>query len=100
MANYTFKEKKQGVTLLPMTINLNPALVGGSICANFKKEDRGMVVFTLNFTMSEDGLTATSDELVLDFPEGRYYADITAISAEGKEYPLSRFLIPITYSTC
>lgn len=92
---------KKGEDFPRITVNFNKPYPGATICCNFKTFGYSPVIFEPNFVMSADGLSAVNDEVLkLEFNPGKYFADFTLITAEGKDFPIIRFSINIESTTC
>lgn len=99
-AEYTIPKQEKKTILEPFTIASSKSMTGGSICAKFKTGFNTIVAFEPTFTISEDGLTATSSPVVLDFNAALYFSNIRITYADGKILPIGKYNLTITDSTC
>jgi hypothetical protein len=100
MADYTIPNKKIGQKLKPITITSDKSLTGATVCANFMTDYRSPVIFSLNWTIAVDGLSATSDELILDFPPASYFSDFTITYADGDVVHIGKYNLTLERTSC
>lgn len=81
-------------------LTLNFSFEVASVCSNFKQTPRSQVAFSPSWVVSQDGLSAYTEDFVMDVDPTTYSSDVTAIKPDGTKVPIYDLVISLNDSSC